>query len=249
MSDLKRKPIPRLHEVVQEKLLARILSGELLPGDQLLPERELAAELGVSRPSVRQALSSLASTGFVQITPRGTFVSLTEIGALLRPVVAIMVRQRGALAEFIEFRKILEAGGARLAALRARPEDVAQIDQSIRRMEEAVAAGHNPLDADLQFHLAVARASHNLFVNQMMTLLTNVAEHEAYAPILNAVYRPPGELATWVERSRRVAAAIRSHDADGAAAAMTAYLNRVETLVDQHFETNPQGMREGGGVC
>lgn len=236
MINLKRERLYRRHEIAKEKILALILSGDLVPGDRLLPERELAKELSVSRPAVRQALFSLESMGLVRITPRGTYVTLTDIGESLPPIVATMVRQRHALMEFIEFRKILEIGAVRLAALRARPEDVSRIDRYIREMESNVKDKRDPFEPDLQFHIALTRASHNLFLNEMMTLMANVAKSDAYAPIRNAVYAPPGELEAWVARSWAILEAIRAGDPELAAREMTDYLNRVEGIVKDYFE-------------
>lgn len=235
MVRLKRETAPRRYEQVQEEILRMIMSGELAPGDQLLPERELAAQLGVSRPSVRMALSSLASRGLVGITPRGTFVTQTDLGQALGPIMAIMVSQSHAVQEYTEFRRILEPGAVRLAARNAGPDDIRQMEQCITEMEKAVREGRSPLEPDVQFHHALGRASHNLFINQIMVLVSAVASHQEYAPILEAVYAPPGELDSWIGRSRAILSAIRAHDPEAAAREMTAYLDRVEAIVKDYF--------------
>ena len=134
MNNIRREPSPRRYEFVENKILELIMSGELLPGDQLVPERELANQYGVSRPSVRMALSSLAAMGLVKITPRGTYVTLRDIGESMHPVVALMVTHKHALMEFIEFRKILEVNAVQLASARARPEDINQIHHALEQM-------------------------------------------------------------------------------------------------------------------
>ena len=249
MNNIRREPSPRRYEFVENKILELIMSGELLPGDQLVPERELANQYGVSRPSVRMALSSLAAMGLVKITPRGTYVTLRDIGESMHPVVALMVTHKHALMEFIEFRKILEVNAVQLASARARPEDINQIHHALEQMAHQAREGGDPFEPDVQFHVAIARASHNLFVSDMMSMVSNVAYHDAYAPIRNAVYAPAGEVTAWIDRSRAILAAIRAGDADLAARAMTAYLNRVEELVRQYFEASSSEHRGpcGGG--
>jgi GntR family transcriptional repressor for pyruvate dehydrogenase complex len=156
---MKRVPSVRRHEAVQDKIQERILAGDLNPGDMLLPERELAKMLGVSRPSVRQALVSLESRGLVTVTRRGTYVAESSIGQSLLPVIAAMVNQSDAVLDFIEYRKILEVGGARVAALRAKPGDISAIAGCIQQMEIHIQQGTDPFEPDLQMHIAIAEAS------------------------------------------------------------------------------------------
>lgn len=235
MRKLKREPQARRHQVAQQRLLDMILHGELSPGDQLLPEREMAKALGVSRPSVRQALSSLASMGLMEITPRGSYVTTPDLSVVLLPVLVAMVRSSDTYREFFEFRVLLEVEAARLAAERRTAQDLQRLEACVRGMEEAVTAGQSMLECDFQFHLALGAASHNKLVNQMLRVLLNVVRHEAYAPLVEAVYAPAGELEAWVERSQEIVAAIRNQDADQAAGRMRTYLQRVGEITLAHF--------------
>lgn len=237
---LKRETEPRRHQLVQQRLLDMILNGELAPGDQLLPERDIAKALGVSRPSVRQAISSLASLGLVQVTPRGSYVTAPDLGTVLMPVLVAMVRNGHTYWQFLEFRMLLEVEAARLAAGRRTVEDFHRLEYWLRSLEEAVRQQQSALEPDFQFHLALAAASHNDLLHQMIVALLNVVRHEAYAPLLEAVYAPPGELAAWVDRSREIVAAIRDQNTELAARAMRSYLERVAEITLGHFAARQQ---------
>jgi GntR family transcriptional repressor for pyruvate dehydrogenase complex len=158
-------PRSRASSLVAEHIQAAILQGRLRPGARLPTERDLAAQFGVSRLSVREALRILESRGLVSVAvgAKGGVTVGRPDPSLIRDSLAAMVAQ-----EFIhpldlaEARKVLEVATAGLAAARATEEDRRAMRAAVERTAEALAGDPAKyVEASVAFHLAVARASHN----------------------------------------------------------------------------------------
>jgi GntR family transcriptional repressor for pyruvate dehydrogenase complex len=155
-----------------------ILEGTLKPGDRLPSERELAQELNVSRPSLREALLKLESRGLLQ-TRRGGGTYVVDIIAptLTDPLVHLLKNHPEATFDILELRHALEEVAAYFAAIRS-----TEADREILRRRFATLAAihedkHDPLrdaEADAEFHLAIADASHNVVLMHMMRGLFNL---------------------------------------------------------------------------
>lgn len=217
----------RIYEEIVRQVKAMIAEGRLKSGDQLPPERDLAEKFVVSRTSVREALRALETLGLLEIRPgEGTFVRATSVDALVEPLALAMASQREAIAELFETRRILEPAIAALAAERATPDDVRDMDRILAAQAGEVAAGGTGVEQDARFHAAIATAAHNrtitLVVNRIMDVLTQSREDS-----LSISGRP--------ERShhdhRRILAAITSRDPEAARSAMLDHLVAVERLV------------------
>ena len=177
-SSLRVRAAMRLSDRLAEQLLVLIDEQGLAPGDRLPAERRLAQDLGASRPSVREAIQQLASQGvlrsrhgggtYVQALPpaAGTGAHHPLAGAL-DELVSVDPEYRY---DVLEARHALEGGTAWHAALRATPEDKARIEARFQDMLRFQDSGDPDLSAqaDAQFHLAIAEASHNAVLLQMM---------------------------------------------------------------------------------
>lgn len=164
-----RQPLPRQ---VLESLMQEIAARRLGPEDRLPTERELAAELGVSRNTVREALGSLEAIGAVSRSPkRGAVLKPVDFSALAQISQAFLLRSADDFAELLEARRAFEIGLLPLAASQATAEDIEQMEAANRAIESEVAAGGLPVEGDLAFHLAVLNASHNRFLIQFGKLL------------------------------------------------------------------------------
>ncbi|MCZ7664721.1 MAG: GntR family transcriptional regulator [Thermoleophilia bacterium] len=136
MADLVRKRKARLYESIVEQIEALIREKTLAPGDQLLPERQLAEQLGVSRAAVREALTALAARGLIEITPGGgAYVREARIESLIDPLATVMLKERDNVFDLLEARRILEVGGGPPGG-RASPGERPGPDQS-RRLRHA----------------------------------------------------------------------------------------------------------------
>lgn len=148
----------RAHEFVAHEMLVLIFSGRFRAGDRLPPERALAAEFGVSRPTVRQAVGVLAAHGLVEArVGSGTFVVGTPLDADAHTAT------EGAVGEIVEARLVFEVGAARLAARRAQRqrEALALLAAIVEALEQVEDADTFPVDIDVAFHRGVVKLARN----------------------------------------------------------------------------------------
>ena len=215
---------------IAEQIRSSILAGDFSPGDKLPPERELAEMFGVSRPSVREALNVLASSGLVMSYQGGGTVvmSLVETSSGNPLSELIRVEQERAL-DVIEVRKGLESWTAFYAAERALPED-------LRRMEEIVSAmkrnleGLSPSeDLDANLHIVIARATHNIVWLHLMQSLFD-AMKEFQQGVWRAVYLTGEDHHLLYDHHRIIVEAIKARNAEAARDAMLTHL----TFAEQH---------------
>jgi GntR family transcriptional repressor for pyruvate dehydrogenase complex len=125
VESFRRSPPPKpLHVQVVERIQQLIKNGELAPGDQLLPERELAEKLGVSRTSIRKAIAKLEGMGIIAVTPRdGAYVRRQSLEGAVEPLAQILFQEREKVAHQFEVRQMIETQAARWAALRREEAD------------------------------------------------------------------------------------------------------------------------------
>ncbi|WP_322997786.1 transcriptional regulator LldR [Castellaniella sp.] len=167
----------RLSDRLVEQLQTLIADRGLQPGDRLPAERQLALELGASRPSVREAIHQLSSQGLLRSRQGGgTYVQAPADDAegprraLVRTLGDLVSDDLEYRYDVLEARHALEGGTAWHAALRATPEDRARIQARFDDLQRFQGNEDPELSAraDAQFHLAIAEASHNAVLLQMM---------------------------------------------------------------------------------
>lgn len=170
----RKMAVPRLSDAVAGELEQRILEGSLRPGDRLQPERELAAELGVSRSSLREAIQKLVSRGMLSSRQgEGTFVTDRLEAAFSDPWVNMVDSHPSVREDMLEFRHMLEAKAAECAAVRATDADRELLSTCYQRLKAAYESDDLEVlvDADVRFHQAVAEASHNAIIGHMTSSL------------------------------------------------------------------------------
>lgn len=166
----------RLYEQVVQQLQLLISTGELQPGDKLPPERQLAEQLGVSRTVIREAIKTLEQRGLVKVlTGSGTYVSQMEPQVIMESI-GLFVQQRTPSFDHLnEVRRMLDIEVAGLAAQRATTEDLGKLKQAIEEMEDNIDSPDEYIEADLDFHRALAEATRNeiflLLIDVMVDLL------------------------------------------------------------------------------
>lgn len=162
-------------EAVARHVEDLILEGALRPGDALLAERELALRLSVSRPTLRQGLALLEQRGLLVAGPGGRRVAPLAT-SFTDPLVALMAARGEVVADYLELRATLEGMAAGLAATRASEPDRAVLARCMARIE-AAHAGADPraeAEADVELHVALYEASHNLVLLQIMRALSGM---------------------------------------------------------------------------
>lgn len=213
----------RLYEQLVERLLSLVHELDLQPGDRLPPERELSADLGVSRASVRQALVVLEVQGLIEVR-HGE-------GAILRSsrpddaVLSAVEAHKRRLPDVIDAREALEVKIASLAAERRTDDDLASIDAALDAMAAEIERGERGLDGDQQFHSAVTAAARSELLADLMAGIAN-AVLESRLESLSQPNRPEISLAS----HREIAAAIRAGDADAAGLAMREHIRLVSDV-------------------
>ena len=216
---------PRVHNGVVREIALRILSGAVKPGRTLPTEAELQAEFGISRGALREAIRVLSAKGLVDVRPRtGTAVREPASWSRLDPDVLEWSLAIAPDLEFVrsllEARRLFEPAAAEFAALRASAQDVGRMEAAYLRMESALPHDIDACcEADVAFHAAVLRASHNVVLQQLVGTM---------GAALGNVFRLSTQLAASHEKALSAHAVvldcIRLRDAAGAKAAMLGLL-------------------------
>lgn len=172
MNDSKFKRPERAAEAVSRHIENLILEGALRPGETLPAERALALHLDVSRPTLRVALKRLEERGLLSKDGKGMKVAQMGMMSITDPLFAMLERDDIAY-HYLEFRDVVESAAAAMAAQRANEPDLLRIKECVDRIE----AAHEAEDADeegaadVELHIAIYEASHNLVLLQIMRAL------------------------------------------------------------------------------
>jgi GntR family transcriptional repressor for pyruvate dehydrogenase complex len=222
-------------EMVAEQILNQIKAGDLSPGERLPPQRELATLLGVGRSSVREAINALAVMGYLDVAQgRGTYiredlpdadVSLIQLNAALKA---------GNILELMDVRELLECRSARLAADRAEGEKIRNLETAIKGMHQCAEDYESFLEADMQFHRALAEASENQILCELTRLILDkvVAHHlRLRTTRLSPVYRDIS-----IETAEKILAFVVAGDGDAAAAWTGRHLNAIKAELKDILE-------------
>jgi GntR family transcriptional repressor for pyruvate dehydrogenase complex len=224
MPDLLGAPIerPNTYELLAQRLLGLIASGEIAGGAALPSERELVERYGVGRSSVREALRTLESKGLIHQRGKGRFVAAEPQAPLNTSLQVLLELQEVDRRELFEIRSVLEGETAAFAAERRSDDDVASIRETIDAMAASLGTADGYIDADLQFHLAIARASGNRIALLMMHAIRDVLRRW-----LLTLYSVPGGPETSVEHHRKILEAIVARDPEAARCRMHEHLSVV----------------------
>jgi GntR family transcriptional repressor for pyruvate dehydrogenase complex len=170
----------RLYEQIVQQIEESILSGALKPGDQLPAERELAQRFGVSRTAVREAVKCLREKGLLEaFSGKGTFVTNSTSQAI-RQSLDLMTRicQPEGLAHLVELRQILEPEIAALAATRMDNQLLATMREAVATMDASLQDPDTYIEADLDFHLALAEAAGNPLVLSLLDSIVGLLREQ-----------------------------------------------------------------------
>jgi GntR family transcriptional repressor for pyruvate dehydrogenase complex len=160
---------------VFEQLRDGIIRGTWPAGTKLPSESDLGAKLGCSRISIREALQMLSSLGLVETRQGGgTFVRSYAGEVLFSPLLPMLALQKTDILHVLEYRQIVERGCAALAVQRAGPEEVAELERALGVMRASTEDLEAFARADLEFHLALSRASKNPVVVKVNTVIRDI---------------------------------------------------------------------------
>lgn len=226
------KPIKpqRISDQVYEQIRELIFRGRLAPGEQLMPERELAEALTVSRTTVRNAISKLVAIGLLEHRQgQGTFVRSSETRHRDNPLAAAIDDQETTLLDLLEVRLALECSGAALAAQRAEKNDLDHMTRSLEEMEKAALSNRPTVAAETSFHMAVAFATKNPFYVNIMKNFFDLL----FARIQNKLvhfYQDQQSHEAIMDQYRSIYDAVSRQDSHAARTAMMQHINFVIDL-------------------
>jgi GntR family transcriptional regulator, transcriptional repressor for pyruvate dehydrogenase complex len=208
--------VPKSSDLLAERLRVQILAGGLAPGDSLPAERDLVADTGLSRGSVREALRILEGEGLVQTRPGryGGSVVCQPVERLLARHVSVFAKgRRVSIQSLIEAREALEPMLAQLAAVNRTAQDLVSLEAISARLEDAAPTDvPRFLAENVAWHRALAIASHNELLCAFLTSISGLI-HEASQM---EDFAPDDVRALVVKVHRRILAAIAAGDADAA---------------------------------
>jgi GntR family transcriptional regulator, transcriptional repressor for pyruvate dehydrogenase complex len=214
----------RLYEQIVQQVEDSVLKGKLKPGDQLPAERDLAQRFGVSRTAVREAVKTLREKGLVEAySGRGTFVT-NRTSRAMRQSLDLMIRinRQEGLANLTELRAVLEPEIASLAASRIEEQLLSTMREAVTVMDRNQ---HDPdayIEADLDFHLALAEAAANPLILSLLDSIVGLLREER-----SRIFNVRGGPERGQFHHKRILAAIERRDPEGAREAMRAHLQQV----------------------
>jgi GntR family transcriptional repressor for pyruvate dehydrogenase complex len=247
ISDLKskRKHI-RSYRVIVEEIRKLIREGQLSPGDHLLPERQLAEKLQVSRPTLREALTALESIGLVEITRNGAKISETNMEDLVEPLALSIVRERDNVFHLLELRKIIEIQMVRLAAERATDIDLLRLREINLTMRHDIESKMPNDDSDVAFHLAIAASTRNPLITDVMTMISGLMR-DCYGPSRKKLVSDPGRARLYVRQHLDIYEAIAAGDPDLAEEMMKDHFFSVDQDLTKIIEEETLTEGDGSG--
>jgi GntR family transcriptional repressor for pyruvate dehydrogenase complex len=214
----------RLYEQIVQQIEESVLNGSLKPGDQLPAERDLAQRLGVSRTAVREAVKTLREKGLVEAySGRGTFVTDgTSQAARQSFDLMVKIGQQEGSPHLAELRLILEPGIAAMAAERAKDDDLTAMREAVAVMDRSQKDPEAYIEADLDFHLALAEAVANPLILSLIDSIVGLLR-EQRIKIFNVEGGPQrGQF-----HHKHILEAMEHRDPEMARSAMRAHLEQV----------------------
>jgi len=214
----------RLYERIVSQIEHRIESGELKVGDQLPSERELAEQFAVSRTAVREAIKALRQKGLVEIRPgRGTFITNGTSDTIRNSLGMLMkIGATKGSGNLVEVREILEPEIAALAATRITEEFIAAMQDAVNIMDTALDNVDTFVEADLDFHLALAEGTQNPFIPILMDSIIDLLREQR-----KRIGLKEGGLQRGQVHHKKILDAVTRHDPEAARQAMQDHLKQV----------------------
>jgi len=229
------------HSVVKQIELL-ILRGILRPGERLPSERELSEKLGVSRPSLRDAVSDLQERGLLSSRAgAGIFVADVLGSAFSESLIKLFASHEEAVFDYIEFRRDMEGLAAERAARLASETDLKVVNQLFEKME-AAHSKRNPAEEahlDAEFHLSIIEASHNVVMLHMMRSMFQLLREGVFYN-RQIMFKQRTTRSALLDQHRAINQALQARDPIKARQAVEAHLSFVKNaLIDQQkYEKN-----------
>ncbi len=230
----------KLSSTVTKQIEQLILRGILRPGERLPSERELAERLGVSRPSLREAVAELQNKGLLSARAgAGIFVADVLGNAFSDSLVQLFAAHEEALFDYLSFRRDLESLAAERAARLASDTDLAVIAEVFAKMEAAHAKTNPAEEAqlDAEFHMAILEASHNVIMLHMMRSMFQLLREGVFYN-RQIMFRQRTTRDALLDQHRAIHDALQARDPEAARQAVVAHLDFVKSCLSDQREAD-----------
>ncbi len=245
---------PRVSDLVVEKIQRLILEGTLKPGQRLPAERKFAEQMGISRPSLREALQKLSARGML-VSKRGGGTTVTKRlnPTLEDPLLELISSSPDSHVDVLELRHAIESLAAYYAAERRTDADIGNLRETYKRLIVSHQSKDALLEAkaDADFHLAIAEASHNVvLVHVMRSLFSLLRKSIRYN--LESLYTQPGRFELVRDHHYQLMSAIIHGDQEAAPSASDKHIDFVETTLlkmDTQRQREARASRRAEGIA
>ena len=225
----------KLSHAVVRQIERLILQGILRPGERLPAERELSERLGVSRPSLREAVSELQAAGLLTARPGAGIYVAEVLGSAFAPaLIRLFGSHDEAVFDYLDFRSDMEGLAAERAARLGSDTDLAVIAAIFAKMEVAHQK-RNPEDEaalDAQFHMAIIEASHNVIMLHMMRSMYELLREGVFYN-RQIMFRQKNTRDLLLDQHRAINTALQQRDPEAARAAVAAHMGFVRTALSE----------------
>lgn len=219
----------KIYIEVIEQIKEMLARGDLKPGDQLPSEREFAELLGISRVSLRQALTVLETLGIVEIRHgEGTFVSSNPDGFGNLNIYLSKISKESDPLDILEARKLIEVEIASLSAIERTEEDLKVMEEILDEMKMAIERGEETLTIDLRFHLQIAESTHNPVLFSVMNHIGSLMRQNLWRVVKGLSLTTPGRAEKYLEQHWLIYNAIKDRDPIKAKEFMLRHLESIE---------------------
>jgi GntR family transcriptional repressor for pyruvate dehydrogenase complex len=212
-----------------------ISSGELKPGDKIPSERELAADMGISRQSIREALNRAEVMRLIEVRQgEGSFILSSVNESLKPPLTLIMEKEVERIFDFLEIRKLVEGWCAEKAAVEATADELENMQEILDKMKKVAAKDKQWEAMDLALHLSFAKATHNVIAVHIMEALKS-----NFRPFFKFTKSMPSSERIDVlwQHHYEIFSAIKQKDPVTAKKKVIAHLNFIEEKLKADMET------------
>lgn len=233
----------KLADSVIEEIKRMIAEGELLEGDKLPNQHEFAAQLGVSRTVLREALHTLTILGVVEQRPKiGTVIRTSAPLVYTEHLNAPLMEDHRATVELIEARRVIEVGAVELAAQHASQEQIKKMGILIKQMERLLSKDDTDgyTDKNMAFHLLIAEASGNRFMGHLLATIRGFMQRWT----LESLTVLPGLFERSLRSHKEIYQAIMEREPARAAAAMRRHIEDFKTSVEKYYRQQEES--DGG---
>ncbi|MER2189564.1 MAG: FadR/GntR family transcriptional regulator [Solibacillus sp.] len=234
----KKVTTKKKYEEVCELLHEKIRNGELKPGDRLDSVEHLAEQIEVSRSAIREALAALKAMGLIEIKQgSGTFVKQLSEQKLKLPLSTSIITNRHSIPHLLELRKIIEVGTAASAAKNRTQQDLKRLEELLLIMQDVQGDAEIGDEADFNFHLAIATASQNPLLTNLLTQVSGLMMETMRETRRIWLFSEQSAREQLYEEHMQIFFAIKQQNVSLAEITMASHLNNVEKILMQYFNT------------